>query len=80
MLLHFKFIDIFIFSYQMSCCVHLLDFYHEIKREELYVKYLKKLSVLHEQSHNWAEAGFTIMQVSFTKLTIKLMSFNDDVI
>ena len=47
----------------MSCCVHLLDFYHEIGREELYVKYLKKLSVLHEQSHNWAEAGFTIMQV-----------------
>ena len=47
----------------MSCCVHLLDFYHEIGREELYVKYLKKLSTLHEQCHNWAEAGFTIMQV-----------------
>ena len=48
----------------MSCCVHLLDFYHEIGREELYVKYLKKLIALHEQCHNWAEAGFTVMQVN----------------
>jgi dedicator of cytokinesis protein 1 len=54
----------------MSCCVHLLDFYHNIGREELYVKYLKKLSSLHEQSHNWAEAGFTIMQVNYFLLSL----------
>jgi len=47
----------------MSCCVLLLDFYHERDRKELYVKYLKKLITLHEQSENWAEAGFTLLQV-----------------
>lgn len=47
---------------QMSCIVNLLNFYQEIGREELYVKYIKKLATLHEQCHNWAEAGFTIMQ------------------
>ena len=47
---------------QMSCIVNLLDFYSDISREDLYIKYLKELSALHEKCQNHAEAGFTILQ------------------
>ncbi len=56
---------------QMSCIVNLLDFYEKIGREELYVKYLKELSGLHERCHNYAEAGCTIMQYA------KLLHWSD---
>jgi tetratricopeptide (TPR) repeat protein len=49
---------------QMSCIVNVLDFYKGIDRDELYVKYLKKLCSLHEQCQNWAEAAFTLLQYS----------------
>ena len=47
---------------QMCCIANLLEYYQSIGREELYVKYLKKLTNLHEQCGNWTEAGYTIMQ------------------
>ena len=49
---------------QMSCIANLLDFYSssEINREDLYVKYLKELSALHEKCQNQTEAGFTVLQ------------------
>ncbi len=47
---------------QMSCIVNLFDFYAGIRREELYLKYLKKLCWLHEVSGNWSEAACTLLQ------------------
>jgi dedicator of cytokinesis protein 1 len=47
---------------QMSCIVNLLDFYERIGREDLYIKYLKELTSLHEKCQNHAEAGYTILQ------------------
>ncbi len=47
---------------QMSCIVNLFDFYSAIRREELYLKYLKKLCSLHEASTNWSEAACTLLQ------------------
>ena len=45
---------------QMSCIVNLLEFYNEHKREEMYIRHLKKLYDLHMECENWAEAGFTL--------------------
>ena len=49
---------------QMSCIKNLLDFYDtkHIDRRESYIKYLRKLSALHEECKNWAEASFTLLQ------------------
>ena len=46
----------------MSCTVDLIDFYDSIHRDELYVKYLKELSRLHEKYESHAEAGFAILK------------------
>ena len=45
---------------QMSCIVNLLEFYNEHRREEMFVRHLKKLYDLHMECENWAEAGFTL--------------------
>ena len=36
-------------------------FYKDIEKDELYVKYIYKLSELHEMDHSYTEAGFTLL-------------------
>ena len=45
---------------KMSCIVNLLDFYQDNRREEMFVRHLKKLYDLHMECENWPEAGFTL--------------------
>ena len=45
---------------QMSCTVQLLDFYSEINRKEMYIRYLNKLCDLHLESENYTEAACTL--------------------
>ncbi|XP_045614067.1 dedicator of cytokinesis protein 1 isoform X2 [Procambarus clarkii] len=47
---------------RMSCIVNLLDFYSEINRKELYLRYVYKLSELHLACDNYTEAGYTLLQ------------------
>ncbi|XP_069941837.1 dedicator of cytokinesis protein 1 isoform X2 [Cherax quadricarinatus] len=47
---------------RMSCIVNLLDFYSEINRKELYLRYVYKLSELHLACDNYTEAGYTLRQ------------------
>ncbi|XP_071513992.1 dedicator of cytokinesis protein 2 isoform X2 [Panulirus ornatus] len=47
---------------RMSCIVNLLDFYSEIHRKELYLRYVYKLSELHLACDNYTEAGYTLQQ------------------
>ena len=45
---------------RMLCIVNILEFYNEIGRRELYLRYLYKLLDLHIQSENWIEAAYTL--------------------
>ncbi|KAK8379060.1 hypothetical protein O3P69_019104 [Scylla paramamosain] len=47
---------------RMGCIVNLLDFYSEIKRKELYLRYVYKLTRLHLNCENYTEAGYSLMQ------------------
>ncbi|XP_066966939.1 dedicator of cytokinesis protein 1 isoform X9 [Macrobrachium rosenbergii] len=47
---------------RMSCTVNLLDFYSEINRKELYLRYVYKLQDLHLGCDNYTEAGYTLLQ------------------
>ncbi|XP_019851718.1 PREDICTED: dedicator of cytokinesis protein 2-like isoform X2 [Amphimedon queenslandica] len=46
---------------RMGCILNLLNFYKEIDREEIYVRYIYKLAGLHESDGNFAEAGLTLL-------------------
>ena len=46
----------------MSCIKNLLDFYASVDRKDSYIRYLRKLSGLHEECKNWAEASFTLLE------------------
>ena len=46
----------------MSCIKNLLDFYRGVDRTDSYIRYLRKLSGLHEECKNWAEASFTLLE------------------
>ncbi|CAH0555295.1 unnamed protein product [Brassicogethes aeneus] len=46
----------------MSCTVNLLDFYAEINKREMYIKYLNKLYELHLDCDNYTEAAFTLIE------------------
>lgn len=46
---------------RMSCIVNLLNFYKEIKRDEMYIRYLYKLYELHVSVENYTEAGLTLL-------------------
>nr|KAG5708357.1 hypothetical protein BaRGS_034388 [Batillaria attramentaria] len=48
-------------EHRMSCIVNLLDFYHDINRQEMYIRYLHKLSDLHLGCDNYTEAAYTLM-------------------
>ncbi|XP_073969012.1 dedicator of cytokinesis protein myoblast city isoform X3 [Rhodnius prolixus] len=57
---------------KMSCTVNLLDFYSEISRKEMYIRYLNKLCALHLECDNFTEAAYTL------KLHSKLLSWSDN--
>ncbi|XP_034240436.1 dedicator of cytokinesis protein 1 isoform X3 [Thrips palmi] len=45
---------------RMSCTVNLLDFYSEINRKEMYIRYVNKLCDLHLDCDNFTEAAHTL--------------------
>ncbi|XP_067134875.1 dedicator of cytokinesis protein 1-like [Centruroides vittatus] len=59
---------------RMSCTVNLLEFYHEINRKEMYIRYLYKLCDLHLECDNYVEAAFTL------KLHAKLLRWSDEIL
>lgn len=56
---------------RMACTVSLLQFYSEVHRKEMYIKYVNKLCDLHLEFENYAEAGFTL------RLHSNLLLWND---
>ncbi|KAF6209244.1 hypothetical protein GE061_014989 [Apolygus lucorum] len=60
-------------EHKMSSTVNLLDFYFEINRKEMYIRYLHKLCDLHLECDNYTEAAFTLKLYS----THKLLSWSD---
>ncbi|MEQ2265870.1 Dedicator of cytokinesis protein 1, partial [Xenotaenia resolanae] len=46
---------------RMSCTVNVLNFYKEIDREEMYIRYLYKLCDLHRECDNYTEAAYTLL-------------------
>ncbi|CAB3976622.1 dedicator of cytokinesis 1 isoform X2 [Paramuricea clavata] len=59
---------------RMSCIVNLLNFYKEIKRDEMYIRYLYKLYDLHVSVENYTEAAFTLL------LHADILKWSDDAI
>ncbi|GLG95600.1 uncharacterized protein GBIM_02534 [Gryllus bimaculatus] len=57
---------------RMSCTVNLLDFYSEINRKEMYIRYVNKLCDLHLECDNYTEAAYTL------KLHSKLLNWSAD--
>ncbi|XP_067937845.1 dedicator of cytokinesis protein 1-like [Watersipora subatra] len=57
---------------RMNCIVNLLNFYKDIERQELYIRYLHKLCDLHLECQNYTEAACTLM------LYTKLLRWSDD--
>ncbi|KAL4841432.1 hypothetical protein H8958_005778 [Nasalis larvatus] len=58
---------------RMSCTVNVLNFYKEIEREEMYIRYLYKLCDLHTECDNYTEAAYTLL------LHAKLLKWSEDV-
>ncbi|KRT78981.1 hypothetical protein AMK59_8498 [Oryctes borbonicus] len=59
---------------RMSCIVNLLDFYSEINRKEMYIRYVNKLYDLHLECGNYTEAAYTL------QLHSKLLNWSDDML
>ncbi|XP_052098499.1 dedicator of cytokinesis protein 1-like isoform X2 [Mytilus californianus] len=59
-------------EHRMSCIVNLLNFYHDIERQEMYIRYLYKLCDLHLECENYTEAAYTIM------LHVNLLQWSDE--
>uniref|UniRef100_A0AAY4DU56 Dedicator of cytokinesis 2 n=1 Tax=Denticeps clupeoides TaxID=299321 RepID=A0AAY4DU56_9TELE len=57
---------------RMSCTVNLLNFYKDINREAMYIRYLYKLRDLHVDVENYTEAAYTLL------LHSKLLKWADD--
>ncbi|KAF5891448.1 dedicator of cytokinesis protein 2, partial [Clarias magur] len=57
---------------RMSCTVNLLNFYKDINREGMYIRYLYKLRDLHLEGENYTEAAYTLL------LHSKLLKWSDD--
>uniref|UniRef100_UPI00398F705B dedicator of cytokinesis protein 2-like isoform X1 n=1 Tax=Pristiophorus japonicus TaxID=55135 RepID=UPI00398F705B len=57
---------------RMSCTVNLLNFYKDINREEMYIRYLYKLRDLHLDCENYTEAAYTLL------LHAKLLKWSDE--
>ncbi|XP_073095267.1 dedicator of cytokinesis protein 1-like isoform X1 [Manis javanica] len=58
---------------RMSCTVNVLNFYKEIEREEMCIRYLYKLCDLHKECDNYTEAIYTLL------LHAKLLKWSEDV-
>nr|AKO62845.1 mbc isoform a [Prodiamesa olivacea] len=56
---------------RMSCTVSLLQFYSEVNRKEMYIRYVNKLCDLHMEFDNYTEAAFTL------KLHSNLLHWDD---
>lgn len=56
---------------RMACTVSLLQFYREVDRNEMYIRYVYKLRDLHMEFDNYAEAAFTL------QLHSNLLLWND---
>ncbi|XP_018575461.1 dedicator of cytokinesis protein 2 isoform X2 [Anoplophora glabripennis] len=56
----------------MSCTVNLLDFYSEINKKEMYIRYLNKLFDLHLDCDNFTEAAYTL------ELHTKLLNWSEE--
>nr|XP_022344054.1 dedicator of cytokinesis protein 1-like isoform X2 [Crassostrea virginica] len=59
---------------RMSCIVNLLNFYHDIGRQEMYIRYLYKLCDLHMKCDNYTEAANTL------KLHVGLLNWTDQLL
>lgn len=57
---------------RMSCTVNLLEFYSEINRKEMYIRYVNKLCDLHLECDNFTEAACTL------QLHSNLLNWSDD--
>ncbi|KAF5292477.1 hypothetical protein FQA39_LY14024 [Lamprigera yunnana] len=57
---------------RMSCTVNLLDFYSEINRKEMYIRYVNKLCDLHLECDNYTEAAYTL------QLHSNLLNWSDE--
>uniref|UniRef100_A0A8C5JBV3 Dedicator of cytokinesis 1 n=1 Tax=Junco hyemalis TaxID=40217 RepID=A0A8C5JBV3_JUNHY len=57
---------------RMSCTVNVLNFYKEIEREEMYIRYLYKLCDLHKECDNYTEAAYTLL------LHAKLLKWSEE--
>ncbi|XP_044136814.1 dedicator of cytokinesis protein 2 isoform X3 [Bufo gargarizans] len=56
----------------MSCTVNLLNFYKDINREAMYIRYLYKLRDLHLDCENYTEAAYTLL------LHTRLLTWTDE--
>lgn len=59
---------------RMSCTVSLLQFYAEVNRREMYIRYVYKLCDLHMEFDNYTEAAFAL------KLHSNLLEWNDNLL
>uniref|UniRef100_A0A7N8WYI9 Dedicator of cytokinesis 2 n=1 Tax=Mastacembelus armatus TaxID=205130 RepID=A0A7N8WYI9_9TELE len=57
---------------RMSCTVNLLNFYKDINREGMYIRYLYKLRDLHLEGENYTEAAYTLL------LHSRLLKWSDE--
>ncbi|XP_028271443.1 dedicator of cytokinesis 2 [Parambassis ranga] len=57
---------------RMSCTVNLLNFYKDINREGMYIRYLYKLRDLHLDGENYTEAAYTLL------LHSRLLKWSDE--
>uniref|UniRef100_A0A8C6V5F0 Dedicator of cytokinesis 2 n=1 Tax=Neogobius melanostomus TaxID=47308 RepID=A0A8C6V5F0_9GOBI len=57
---------------RMSCTVNLLNFYKDINREGMYIRYLYKLRDLHLEGENYTEAAYTL------QLHTRLLKWSDE--
>ncbi|XP_035265264.1 dedicator of cytokinesis protein 2 isoform X1 [Anguilla anguilla] len=57
---------------RMSCTVNLLNFYNDINREGMYIRYLYKLRDLHLDTENFTEAAYTLL------LHSRLLKWSED--
>ncbi|NXP51476.1 DOCK2 protein, partial [Heliornis fulica] len=59
-------------TYSMSCTVNLLNFYKEIDRQAMYIRYLYKLKDLHVSYENYTEGAYTLL------LHAQLLKWSDE--
>ncbi|XP_076229498.1 dedicator of cytokinesis protein myoblast city isoform X6 [Nomia melanderi] len=58
-------------EHRMLCIVNLLEFYSDINRKEMYIRYVNKLCELHLECDNYTEAAYSL------KLHSQLLAWSD---